>query len=219
MHIARGTRRRKGGRPPRGRGTCGTGRRGLAPAGAAAAGCEPARHSLFGGEHKEPHQPDQDVFYNGVVVHDDRHHANVRQVPLRAADDMLLVDIALARCEGTRGGWWWAEAGSRLGTRAQLTGIQASVVHLVIVALGQYVHRAALLLVHLTRRGAGGCGRCGAQGSGCLGLQPVHTPPCMGHTLMMRCTIGISRSATLKTTMSPARKGVKPMCKNKMSPR
>ena len=38
-------------------------------------------------------------------------------------------------------------------------------------------------------------------------------------TLMTLCTIGISLSATLKTTISPARNGVKPMCKNKMSPR
>ena len=223
--VRRGTRRGKGGRPSRGHGACGTGRRGLAPGGAAAAGCELARHHLFFcGEHKESHQPDQNVFYNGVVVHDDRHHANVRQVPFRAADDMLFVDIALARCEGTRGGAV-GRGELRLGRRARLTCIQASVVHLVVVALGQYVHRAALFLVHLTRCGGCGCGRAQVQAlrpvarTGCLGLRPVHTPPCMSRTLMMRCTIGISRSATLKTTMSPARKGVKPICKNRMSPR
>jgi hypothetical protein len=175
-----------GGRPPRGRGACGTGRRGLAPGGAAAAGCAPARDSLFGGEHEEAHQPDQDVFYNGVVVHDDRYHANVRQVPLRAADDVLLVDIALARCDGRAGaGRWCAEACSaQAGSsrHARRTGIQASVVHLVIIALGQYVHRAALLLVHLTRRGGRGFGRAWVQrGRLLLGLpgavhKPVHKP-------------------------------------------
>ena len=74
------------------------------------AGTPPAL--LFRGEDEEAHEPDQDVFYNRIVVHDDRHHANVWQVPLCAANDMLLVDIALARCEGTRGGRRWNEASS-----------------------------------------------------------------------------------------------------------
>ena len=38
-------------------------------------------------------------------------------------------------------------------------------------------------------------------------------------TLMIRCTMGMSRSLRLNTTTSPALSGFLPMCRSKMSPR
>jgi hypothetical protein len=65
------------------------------------------------------------TFEHWVVVHDNRDHADVRQVPPRPTDDVLLIEPLLSRV------------------------VKATVVHLVVVSLGQQIDVTIVLLVHL----------------------------------------------------------------------